>query len=236
MGATTQSEVLARLPLRVAAAPLQRQLHIRPDSANEAEFRRLLAEAEAIGRPKAIYRLAFIEAREDAAVVVEGIRFASRVLRVNLDAVNRIFAFVVTSGRELEGGADGQGELLARFWADAINQAALKSAVGSLQAHLAARFAVPQLMTMNPGSLADWPRREQRPLFALLGDVEAAVGVRLLPSLLMTPTKSVSGLFFPSAETFASCQLCPREGCPNRRATYEPELFQRKYAQAHEQG
>ena len=61
---------------------------------------------------------------------------------------------------------------------------------------------------MNPGSLADWPLREQRPLFGLLGNVRAAIGVTLTPSLLMTPTKSVSGILFPSEETFASCQLC----------------------------
>ena len=82
---------------------------------------------------------------------------------------------------------------------------------------------------MNPGSLADWPLREQRTLFALLGDVHGAIGVELTPSLLMTPTKSVSGILFPTAETFASCQLCPREECPNRRAVYDPLLFAQRY-------
>ena len=45
----------------------------------------------------------------------------------------------------------------------------------------------------------------------------------------MVPTKSVSGILFPAEETFASCQLCPRDDCPNRRAPYDPELFERKY-------
>lgn len=225
------SIVLDPLPFQVDAASLQRKLHIRPDSAHEQEFRRLLAQAEAIARPRAIYKLAFIEAREASAVVLDGIRFASRVLRVNLDSIHRVFAFVATSGRELEAWADGQEELLARFWADAINQATVTGAAAALRAHLSDRFAVPRLMTMNPGSLADWPLPQQRPLFALLGDVEAAVGVTLTPSLLMTPTKSVSGIFFPAEETFASCQLCPREDCPNRRAAYDPELFGRKYAE-----
>jgi hypothetical protein len=39
----------------------------------------------------------------------------------------------------------------------------------------------------------------------------------------------VSGILFPTEETFASCQLCPREDCPNRRAPYDAELFERKY-------
>ncbi|MCX7670271.1 MAG: vitamin B12 dependent methionine synthase [Anaerolineae bacterium] len=229
------SEILTGLPFRVEAEPLLQRLHIRPDSAHEREFRHLLVEAAVIARPKAIYKLAFVEAKEDEAVVLDGMRFVSRVLRVNLDQTSRVFAFVATSGRELEAWAAGQKELLARFWADAINQAVLASAVGYLRDYLAERFAVAQMMVMNPGSLADWPLREQRPLFALLGDVEAAVGVTLTPNLLMQPTKSVSGIFFPSEETFASCQLCPRPHCPNRRAAYDPELFQRKYALAHDQ-
>lgn len=223
------SIILDRLPFHIEAEPLQQKLRIRPG--NEREFRRLLAEGEAIARPKAIYKLAFIEAKEEAAVVIDGIRFTSRVLRVNLDAASRVFAFVGTSGAELEAWADAREELLARFWADAINQAVLAAAMGSFRERLLAQFAVPQMMTMNPGSLADWPIREQRPLFALLGDVKRAIGVELTPSLLMTPTKTVSGIFFPSEETFASCQLCPREDCPNRRAGYDPKLFQRKYAE-----
>ncbi len=229
-GYAMETWTLNPLPFRLDVDQLQQKLHVRAGSANEAEFRRLVAEATAIARPKAIYRTVFIEAKEDEAVIIAGIRFASRVLRVNLDAINRVFAFVATSGRELEAWAAARDGLLDRFWADAINQAVLISAVGSLRAHLSERFAVPQLMVMNPGSLADWPLREQRALFRLLGDVEAAVGVTLTPSLLMTPTKSVSGIFFPSEETFASCQLCPREACPNRRAPYDPELFAKKYA------
>ena len=85
---------------------------------------------------------------------------------------------------------------------------------------------------MNPGSLADWPLSEQRVLFALLGDTQDAIGVQLTSSLLMVPTKSVSGIIYPTAETFASCQLCPRRGCPNRRAAYDPQLFEQKYRQA----
>ncbi|MGE5222062.1 MAG: vitamin B12 dependent-methionine synthase activation domain-containing protein, partial [Omnitrophica WOR_2 bacterium] len=87
-----------------------------------------------------------------------------------------------------------------------------------------------KLAAMNPGSLEDWPLSEQNSLFALLGDVTETTGVRLTDSMLMQPTKSVSGIYFTSAEGFASCQLCPRQACPNRRATYDPDLFQQKYA------
>jgi len=229
MTAATDRVVLDPLPFQVDFTALQQSLHIRQGSEAEADLHRMTDVAQSIARPKAIYKLAFIDAKEDQAVLLDGIRFTSRVLRVNLDTAQRVFAYVATSGRELEAWADAQGDSLARFWADSINQAVLGAALKSFREHLTAQFAVSQLSAMNPGSLADWPLREQRPLFGLLGDVRAAIGVTLTPSLLMTPTKSVSGILFPSEETFASCQLCPRETCPNRRAAYDAALFGRKY-------
>jgi hypothetical protein len=194
-----------------------------------AEIHRLAEAAEAIARPKAIYKLGFIEEKGPDYVVVDGVKFTSRVMRVNLDGAQRIFAYVCTSGQEIEAWAESQEDLLARFWADGINQMVLSAAMTSLTAHLAERFAVGPTSAMNPGSLADWPLKEQRVLFRLLGDVQGAIGVELTDSLLMVPTKSVSGIFFPTEESFASCQLCPREGCPNRRAAYDPGLYERKY-------
>lgn len=83
--------------------------------------------------------------------------------------------------------------------------------------------------TMAPGSLGDWPIQQQKPLFQLLGDTEAMIGVRLTESFLMLPSKSVSGIWFPTQTRFESCQLCPGQRCPNRRAPHAPELFEKRY-------
>jgi hypothetical protein len=83
---------------------------------------------------------------------------------------------------------------------------------------------------MAPGSLEDWPIYEQRPLFDYLWDTEQAIGVRLLDSLLMDPGQTVSGIFFPTESTFESCQLCGRENCPNRKAPFDPDLYEQKFA------
>jgi hypothetical protein len=39
----------------------------------------------------------------------------------------------------------------------------------------------------------------------------------------------VSGIRFPTTESFESCQLCPRAGCPGRRAAYDASLYDRRY-------
>ena len=78
----------------------------------------------------------------------------------------------------------------------------------------------------NPaGFLCGWERQ----LFELLGNPKDTVGVRLTQSCLMVPNKSVSGIRFPIEESFETCQLCPREGCPGRKAPYDSGLYDRRY-------
>jgi hypothetical protein len=204
-------------------------LRVRAGSDDEADLHAMAADLRAVAQPKALYAMAFIEARGEDYVVADGTRFTSRVLRVNLEEVHRCFPFVCTSGREAEAWAGAQDGFMRRFWADALNQALLHAAALVLQEHIRDRFRLESLSMMNPGSLADWPLGEQKSLFSLLGSVQDAIGVELTKSLLMVPTKSVSGIFFPAKESFASCQLCPREVCPNRRAPYDPEMYDRKY-------
>ena len=222
--------ILDAIPFSVDLAQLFRVVHARPDSANARELERLAAEAEAVARPRAMYKLGYVDSAGDDTVQVDGVTFTSRVLRVNLQDTHRVFAFVATSGVELEAWAHhGGDDLLRRFWREAINQMAVAAAIQALLKYLSETYGVATLSMMNPGSLADWPLAQQRPLFALVGDAEAAIGVSLTPSLLMTPTKSVSGIAFPTEGSFASCQLCPREACPNRRAPYDAGLKDRKY-------
>jgi hypothetical protein len=156
------------------------------------------------------------------------------VLRVNLDQAHRVIAYVATCGMELDAWAKSFDDMLYGYWADVIKEGALRSAMQALNEHLEACYTLGHTGVMNPGSLADWPIQQQRPLFQLLGDPTAAIGVVLTDSFLMQPNKSVSGIRFPTEASYENCQLCPREGCPGRRAPYEPELFAEKYQAAPE--
>ena len=148
---------------------------------------------------------------------------------MNVDKVYRVFPYLATGGVELGSWVSSQADLLRQFWADAIAEAALRLAMAHARAFVAQQHSLDRISAMAPGSLADWPLEEQRPLFALLGDTEGTIGVRLTERFLMIPTKSVSGVFFPTEGSFESCQLCPRENCPGRRASYDKELYEKKY-------
>jgi hypothetical protein len=221
--------ILEEIRFRPDLEGLKRKLRVRDGSSWSDRFTSLVREAEAIARPRALYGVAYIDAKSEGSVVVDGIPFDSRVLRVNLEAAHRVFPFLATCGSELHEWAAAQDDVLQRYYADEIAEAALRQALAFLREHLKARFRLGRTSTMSPGSLPDWPIQAQRPLFALFGSTPDLVGVRLTDSLLMVPSKSVSGISFPTEQTFASCQLCPREGCPSRQAPYDGELYEKKY-------
>jgi hypothetical protein len=228
--------ILEEIRFRPDMEGLKRKLRVRDGGGWADRFARLVEEAEAIARPRAMYGVAYIDSRTESSVVVDGVRFDSRVLRVNLEDAQRVFPFLGTCGTELHEWAAAQGDVLQRYYADEIAEAALRQALGVLRAHLKARYRLDRTSTMSPGSLPDWPLQAQRPLFALFGQAQDLLGVRLTDSLLMIPSKSVSGIRFPTEQTFASCQLCPREGCPSRQAPYDGELFDKRYRMTPLQG
>lgn len=221
--------ILDQIPFTIALDRLMARLHIRPGSASERELRALVDEALAIGRPRALFGMASAERHGEDHVVVDGVTFTSRLVAVNLRERYRVFPYLATCGVELGEWAHGLSDILHQFWAEEIKVAALANATQALQEALQERFQPGKTATMNPGSLPDWPLREQGPLFALLGQAQR-VGVTLNESFLMTPNKSVSGLRFSSASDYENCQLCPRPDCPGRRAPYDPTLWQRQYA------
>lgn len=222
--------ILDLIPFQPEFDTLRRRVRLKEDSPYLAELHTLYQEARAIARPKAMIRLAWIEAKHDDSVIVDGVHLKSRVLRVNLEHAQRIFAYAATCGMELHRMEAQLDDMLQRYWLDVLKEMALGEALQTLDAFITQRFRPTRTATMAPGSLADWPISQQRALFNILGAPEAAIGIQLTESYLMIPNKSVSGIRFPTEESFESCQLCPREGCPNRRAPYEPGLYESRYA------
>jgi hypothetical protein len=208
---------------------LKKKLRVRDGGSSADRFARLVQEGEAIARPRAMYGVAYIDSKGDDSVVIDGIQFKSRILRVNLEEAHRVFPYLVTCGSELHEWATAQDDVLQGYYADEIAETALRQAMGVLREHLKERYRLGRTSTMSPGSLSDWPIYAQRPLFALFDGAEERIGVRLTDSLLMVPSKSVSGIRFPTEKSFASCQLCPRVDCPSRQAPYDPELYDKKY-------
>jgi O-6-methylguanine DNA methyltransferase len=221
-------QVLTEIPPRLSLETVMRDVHVAPATSDARELVRLVNVAEKVARPKAIYAEAFVEARGEETVRVGGVTFESRPLRRSLDQIERVFPFVATCGHEVaQANPALPGDFLTAFWWDAIEARLLDAALSFMGKDMDARFRLGKTASMSPGA-ADasiWPIEQQKPLFELLGDVEARIGVRLTESLLMVPTKSVSGIRFAVERDFRSCQVCRRERCPSREASFDAALW-----------
>jgi len=184
----------------------------------------LIERAQALIEAGAVYRVCYIEERLEDTIRIDGVYLKSKVLRRHLDQAERVFPFVLTIGGALEEEARACTDILEKYYLDSIGDTALASVRSYFEESLRSRYGLTTLSSMSPGSLEDWSIENQGSLFSILGDVEGAIGVRLKKSLVMTPFKSISGIYFPTEIPFYSCQLCTRERCPSRMAEYNEQL------------
>ncbi len=221
-------EVLTEIPFSLDADSVMTQAHVKPGSDDAAELRALVDLAVHVGKPKAAYAVSFVELRDGDRVRVGGVSFTSRTLRVNLESTERVFPLVVTCGHEMDEAFSARGDVLKEFWWDLLKTRLLGAANQHLTDHLHRRFRLGKTATMRPGSgdVSVWPIEQQRELFSLLGDVRAAIGVRLTESCLMIPNKTTSGMLFPTERDFRSCEVCHRDDCPSRQAPFNARLWE----------
>jgi hypothetical protein len=228
-----EQRILENIPFKLERDNLFETYHIKEGSDDAKRIDQLIIEAEKIAKPKAVYKFSTVDEKTENTVIIDQKKFTSRVLRVNLDEVHRVFPFIVTCGIEIEEWSLKITDMMEQFWVDSIKEQAALQAYQAVQHELEDRYRLGMTSTMNPGSLEDWPMKEQIPLFSIFGDPKKLIGVELTNSFLMIPIKSVSGIIFPTNSQFESCQLCPRKNCPGRRAPYDPELGESKYSFGH---
>ena len=220
-------EKLEYIPLNLDIEEIKRRLHT-GKSGDWSQVQTLVEEGQSLILAKAVYKVCYIESKHKDAIIIDGRSLKSRVLRKNLDNVERVFPYVVTIGNRLEDTMRACTDLLKKYYLDTIANVCLTATQKYLKEHLRSRYALDRISYMSPGSLKDWAIEEQRSLFSILGDVESSIGVRLNETLVMIPNKSLSGIYFPTKIPFYSCQLCQREDCVVRKVPYD-ETLAREY-------
>jgi len=210
--------VLENISIKLSPEKVIKELRLNKGRYSSSDIQELIETAESLICPKACYEVVYISEKGKDEVKIDGVTFSSRVLRKNLDEVERIFPYIITIGKPLEDKASSFNDLLKQYYLETMGDMALGLIEKYLEKHL----------SMSPGSLKDWPITEQRPLFSLFRAEKDPIGVKLTEHMLMIPRKSISGIYFPTEVTFFSCQLCQRERCPARSAPYD-ENIKKKY-------
>ena len=174
--------------------------------------------------PAALCALVRIDEAGDDYVIMEGVRFDSRMVAVNLKNLNRACIYVATCGTQAEELSKTYTDIFQSYAAEIIKETLVGVAGQYVREYISRRYyAEKPLSFMSPGSLKEWPLTQQQPLFELLGGAHD-IGVELTPSCLMLPHKSISGMLFASDDNFVNCAFCPIDPCPGRRAEYQSDL------------
>jgi len=134
----------------------------------------------------------------DSATLLDGPTFSGRCFGTHLTAATDAVCFVLTLGPAVDARisemAAGE-ELLEALFLETAGWLAVEDAVRKFRAHLNARVRPKgQRLTprLGPGYV-DWPLTEQPRLFSVFE--EAVLPVALTEYCVMTPKKSISGLF-----------------------------------------
>jgi len=220
---------LKNLPFTISPEEAAKMLHVNEDDYDE--FLDVYNEIVPLLSPALYFGEAEILSNDGRRVVIGDQTFESRILAVNIKDVKKVYPYVSTSGRAAYERANAYDDSLYSFWAHGICEIALKTSMAAAFEEAKARLGVGALNSMNPGSLADFPISQQKPLFELLKSVEEECGVTLTDTFLMIPIKSGSGIWFESDKHYANCMMCPRVNCPNRRADYREDMFEAEYAE-----
>ena len=141
-----------------------------------------------------------------------------------MEHADRVAAFVVTVGEGISKRASSArqgGDAFAAWVVDALGSWAAEAAADALMVRVQRHLRDQEALTLrySPG-YCGMEMSQQRQLFRLVR--ADSVGVKLLPSLLMQPLKSISGLVgLGPKEAISSyrsaCDRCPQVGCHMRR-------------------
>lgn len=217
------------LEIRLESSDVLRNMGCRKGASIRPEHRelveRLINETSSMLQPRGTYCVQPVSRMTDSELVLAGQRPIRGPIAGFLRPAVRVAAFVVTVGDKIEQLSTQHmqnGSRLEGFIFNAIGSAAADAAVDALADVIYFEEAAPEEALTPPFSpgYCGLPLDEQISLFAMLNS--KAVGVRLLPTMIMQPLKSVSGLIgIGSSDEIEShgvpCEWCDLKNCSMRR-------------------
>jgi len=223
-------EVLDNIPLKLDSPTIKMRLRFFAQGAKpgfDKVISELMETVVSIAKPKAVYRISSVSSKSRNSLEIDGVKFTNYLLRVNLDKVQKVFPYVVTCGTELGTLQIPATDVVKDYCLSVMKDMVLNSAASYLQDYIARRFGFDYLWSLSPGELHAWPRTSQKPLFAILGNVDELIGVKLQKNNTLIPACSRSGIVYYSETEFEGCQVCPQDPCMGRRAPYSADLAEK---------
>lgn len=229
MACTNNGQRLVDLEVDLATREVLRMMggaHRRPIESDVLSLvSRLMSEAAPCVQARGVYLIRDVEGMTDRELKLRGCPPFFGPIAKFLRPAQRVAVYVVTIGDAIERRASqwaSEGHTVESYTLHAIGSAAAAAAVDALVEHLWTHEAGPGegvTLPFSPG-YCGIPLEQQQTLFSIIDS--AAIGVTLLPSMLMVPLKSVSGLAgIGNAKEIeihgVPCEYCDLERCSMRR-------------------
>ncbi len=214
-GAGGSERIVLRVPTDFSAEEFSALCRIRTDSSAFEALEDALPAIRRYGAPKAIIKWAGVDRVEGDLTTIEGVTFRSKVVADKLRDTPRVFLSVVTAGDGLERSGLFDDDPFLNTYDGAL----LFHASGYMIRYMKEKFGFDGSSTLNPGSLPDWPIRNNFALFDIIGNVDE-IGVSLNASGYIKPWNSGSHIHF-SGDGYQNCSLCRKYDCVGRRARFD---------------
>ena len=134
-------EIIDYIPVNISVEQVLRRLHLDKDGKYAGDVQGLIDIVQPLIRPKAVYDVCYIDRKDSDSVEIGGVRFTSRVLRVNLDQAEEVFPYVATCGRELDAINIPTSEMMRFYFMDQIKEMVTRGALNYLHDYLKERHA-----------------------------------------------------------------------------------------------
>jgi hypothetical protein len=218
--------VLDQIPVKLDVTEVIKQMHLHGDKQRyENYLRELIQIVTPLARPKALYKVCCVDKKESDSLEIDGVKFNGRLIVDTLEGVDTVFVCVATCGREVESVEIPAAEVMKRYCLDMIKTALIFTATTYLDEYLKKHYSLDnEISRISPGEIKAFPSTQHKNIFAVLGDVEGKIGLKLTEYCALVPTKSSSGIFFSKETKFISCRMCTQKRCMGRRAAYDAEL------------
>lgn len=170
-------------------------------------------------RPRGVYAICDVASIGADRLHLRNGHFFEGQIADFLEPAHRVAVFIVTIGEEIEQIAERrmeQGATLEGFTIDAIGSVAADAAADAMADHVLWSDARPGEAVTPPFSpgYCGMALEQQKTLFSILDS--RPLGVELLPTLIMRPIKSVSGLVGIGLQQRIAAHAIPCERCKVR--------------------
>lgn len=221
-------EVIDPIPIELDSEEFLLTLRIRRPV--DKKIAQIIEKCRRLIEPKTIYTFVKVmDIKNDEVRLESGITLKSIILADMLECGQTIVPYVATIGLKLENQIqeNAKGSIIRAWVMEKLGDYAvgksvafIKSRVGETLGRVVSRFSP------GTGTGELFNIEQQEILFRIL-DPPTSIGVCLMPSYMMVPRKSSSGVFAATHQEYVACQHCPKK-CENRKKQFIGDYIRAK--------